>query len=108
MRSFANDKPVETAPPEGHRPAFIVESPYSFEKTVGNIKAALIGANFRTFPQRYLEQGLVDEFSHNTRQVSIRFCNFRELYSMLNIEPRLGTVLPCRITVVEGKDGLLM
>ena len=51
---------------------------------------------------------VIDEFSHNTRQISIRFCNFKQLYNMLNIEPRLGVVLPCRITVVERTDGSVL
>jgi cytochrome c oxidase cbb3-type subunit 3 len=89
------------------RPAYIMESPYDFETTVENVKQALTGANFRIFPQRYLEQGLADEFSINTRQVSIRFCNFKELYHLLNIDPRLGTVLPCRINVME-QDGKVL
>jgi len=89
------------------KPAYIMESPYDFETTVENVKQALTGANFRIFPPRYLEQGLTDEFSVNTRQISIRFCNFKELYHLLNIDPRLGTVLPCRINVIE-RDGKVL
>ncbi|WP_456415381.1 c-type cytochrome [Thiolapillus sp.] len=89
------------------KPAYVMESPYDLETTVENVKQALAGANFRIFPQRYLEQGLTDEFSMNTRQVSIRFCNFKELYHLLNIDPRLGTVLPCRINVLE-QDGKVL
>ena len=87
------------------RPTHIYESPHDFETTVANVKAALTGANFRIFPDRLLEQGLIDEFSVNSRQVGIRFCNFNVLYGMLKIEPRLGIVLPCRITVIEHEDG---
>ncbi len=90
------------------KPAYVMESPYDFETTVENVKQALTGANFRIFPQRYLEQGLADEFSVNTRQVSIRFCNFKELYHLLNIDPRLGTVLPCRINVMEQNGKVLV
>ncbi|MCB1787886.1 MAG: DUF302 domain-containing protein, partial [Gammaproteobacteria bacterium] len=43
--------------------------------------------------------------SVNTRQVGVRFCNFNVLYGMLKIEPRLGIVLPCRITIMERADG---
>ncbi len=89
------------------KPAYVMESPYDFATTVENVKQALTGANFRIFPPRYLEQGLLDEFSVNTRQISIRFCNFKELYHLLNIDPRLGTVLPCRINVVE-QDGKVL
>ena len=89
-------------------PSHVVESPYDFSTTVENVRQALIGSNFRLFPDRFLEEGLTDEFSHNTRQISIRFCNFKQLYNMLNIEPRLGVVLPCRIAIVERSDGSVL
>lgn len=90
------------------KPAYMMESPYDFKTTVDNVKQALTGANFRIFPQRYLEQDLADEFSVNTKQVSIRFCNFKELYHLLNIEPRLGIALPCRINVLQQNDKVLV
>ncbi len=89
-------------------PTHVIESPYDFETTVANLKQALVGSNFRTFPDRFLEQGLIDEFSVNKRQIGIRFCNFSVLYGMLKIEPRLGVVLPCRVTVMERKDGTVL
>ena len=82
----------------------VVESPNDFQSTVDAARQALTGSNFRLFAERYLEQGLIDEFTHNTRQVSLRFCNFKELYKMMKIEPRLGVLLPCRITIVERPD----
>lgn len=102
---------LEQAPhqPEGElEPSWVVESPHDFDTTVGNVRAALSGANFRLFPLRFVEEGLTDEFSVNQKQVSIRFCNFSELYSLLNIEPRLGTVLPCQINVVEDAQGRVL
>jgi cytochrome c oxidase cbb3-type subunit 3 len=84
--------------------SIIVESPNDFEATVDAARQALSASNFRLFPERYLEQGLIDEFTHNTRQVSLRFCNFKELYKMMKIEPRLGVLLPCRITIIEKPD----
>ena len=105
VRTLSSQNQAEEQTDGERRAAYILESPYDFDTTVENVKAALTGANFRIFPSRFVEQGLIDEFSHNEKQVSIRFCNFRELYSLLNIEPRLGTVLPCRITVIEDADG---
>lgn len=93
--------PIDPEEPLSH----VTESDYDFETTVANVKASLVGSNFRNFPDRFLEQGLVDEFSVNQRQVALRFCNFSKLYGMLNIEPRLGVVLPCRVTVMERADG---
>ncbi len=108
VRSFEEQERQVEALDEDERPTHVYESPYDFDTTVNNVKAALTGANFRIFPDRYIEQGLVDEFSMNTRQVGVRFCNFNVMYGMLKIEPRLGTVLPCRISILERKDGSVL
>jgi cytochrome c oxidase cbb3-type subunit 3 len=108
VRSFQQTRRRVERLDEEARPTHLLESPYDFETTVANLKTALTGANFRIFPDRFLEQGLIDEFSVNTRQLGIRFCNFNELYGMLKVETRLGIVLPCRITVMERDDGSVM
>lgn len=105
VRSFEDKQPERVALDEDERPTHVYESPYDFDTTVANVKAALTGANFRIFPDRFLEQGLIDEFSVNARQIGVRFCNFNVLYGMLKVEPRLGVVLPCRITIMERDDG---
>ncbi|HPQ24728.1 MAG: c-type cytochrome [Chromatiaceae bacterium] len=105
VRSFEQQERSVAEIDADERPTHVFESPHDFETTVKNVKAALTGANFRIFPDRLLEQGLTDEFSVNTRQVGVRFCNFNVLYGMLKIEPRLGVVLPCRITIMEREGG---
>ena len=105
VRSFEQQQRQMVALEADERPTHVYESPYDFETTVANVKASLTGANFRIFPDRLLEQGLIDEFSVNSRQIGVRFCNFNELYGMLKIEPRLGVVLPCRVTILERDDG---
>jgi cytochrome c oxidase cbb3-type subunit 3 len=83
----------------------VVESDYDLQTTIGNVKRTLKGYNFRSFPDRQLQQGLTDIESVDPRQAALRFCNFNRLYDLLRMEPRLGVVLPCRITVVEDDDG---
>ena len=97
---YQQEKAVEPEPP-----TFVYDSPYDFQTTVNNIKQALQGMNFRFFPDRYMEMGLAPDIMVNKKQLSLRFCNFSQLYKMINTEPRLGVVLPCRITVVEEDDG---
>ena len=105
VRSFEQHERAVEALADDERPTHVYESPYDFDTTVANVKASLTGANFRIFPDRLLEEGLTDEFSVNTRQIGVRFCNFNELYGMLKVEPRLGVVLPCRITILEREGG---
>jgi cytochrome c oxidase cbb3-type subunit 3 len=108
VREFESQQSVPEPLDESNRPTHVYESPNDFDTTVANVKMALSGANFRIFPDRFLEQGLVDEFSVNQREIGIRFCNFNVLYGMLKIEPRLGVVLPCRITILEREDGRVL
>jgi cytochrome c oxidase cbb3-type subunit III len=104
VRSFGQEYNDETSD-EAEDPTIVVDSPYDFNTTVSNIKQSMEGLNFRYFPDRYLEMGLADDAVINKKQLSLRFCNFKRLYKMINIEPRLGVVLPCRLTVVEEDDG---
>jgi cytochrome c oxidase cbb3-type subunit 3 len=105
VRAFEQQEQAVEAVADDEKPTHVYESPYDFETTVENVKRSLAGANFRIFPDRFLEQGLIDEFSSNKRQVGVRFCNFNLLYGMIKIEPRLGIVLPCRVTIMEQPDG---
>lgn len=106
VRSFEQrERQPVTALDPAERPTHIYESPYDFDTTLANVKASLTGSNFRIFPSRFVEEGLTDEFSVNTRQIGVRFCNFNTMYGMVKIEPRLGTVLPCRITIMEREGG---
>lgn len=108
VRAFEEQEQAVAGLQEEQRPTHVYESPHDFDTTVANVKMALTGANFRIFPDRYLEQGLTDEFSVNQREVGVRFCNFSTLYEMLQMEPRLGVVLPCRITILERADGQVL
>lgn len=105
VRVLGKQVPKRPELAEDEPPSHVYESPYDFETTVANIKATLVGNNFRIFPDRFLEQGVTDEFEVNRKQIGVRFCNFNELYGMLKIEPRLGVVLPCRVTIMERPDG---
>jgi cytochrome c oxidase cbb3-type subunit 3 len=108
VRSMERSVPAFEESEFGRDLAIIVESPSDFPSTVAAVREALKAANFRLFPERYLEEGLIDEFSHNTKQVSLRFCNFGTLYDMMRIEPRLGIILPCRITITQMEDGRVL
>lgn len=82
----------------------IVDSPYSLEETVENLKQAITDQNFTLIRTDYLEHGLVPEGKENKKQVILHFCNFGFLFDALSIDPRVGMFLPCRVTVIE-KDG---
>jgi cytochrome c oxidase cbb3-type subunit 3 len=91
---------------EAESASLIMESPYSLEETVENVKQVIIGKNFRLIREQYLDTGFVPKGEENKKQVVIYFCNFSFLNKALNIDPRVGLFLPCRITVVE-QDGVV-
>jgi len=82
-------------------PSIIVDSSYSFEETIENLKDALTDQNFTLIRTDYLEHGLVAEGKENKKQMVLHFCNFGFLFEALAIDPRVGMFLPCRITVIE-------
>jgi cytochrome c oxidase cbb3-type subunit III len=84
----------------------IVESPYSFEETVNNVREIIAGKNFRLIREQYLDTGYVAEGQENKKQLIIYFCNFNFLNTALSIDPRVGIFLPCRVTIVE-QDGVV-
>ena len=101
IRSF--QKPMlHSKPPYHEEPAsLIVDSPYSFEETIDNVKRAIVGANFIHIRDQPLTYGFNTQPSEHSRQMIIYFCNFSFLYEALKIDPRVGMFLPCRITVTE-------
>jgi cytochrome c oxidase cbb3-type subunit 3 len=85
-------------------PVIIVDSPYSLDETIENLKQAITDKNFTLIRTDYLEHGLVEEGKENKKQVVLHFCNFGFLFEALAIDPRVGMFLPCRVTIIE-RDG---
>ena len=105
VRSF-EDRPIVWHRESGNEPILEMESSYSLEETVENIKRAAIGKNFRVIRVQTLENGLFPEDQENKKQVMVYFCNFSFINQALSVDPRVGLFLPCRITAVE-KDGVV-
>jgi cytochrome c oxidase cbb3-type subunit 3 len=83
----------------------VQEVPYSFEETVERTKEVLSSSNYRVFNERYLEQGFADDNDINKKQITLRFCNFNILDDALKLEPDLGVLLPCKLTIIETPEG---
>ena len=93
------DEPVE--------PAISMESSYTLEETVENLKDAIISQNFVLIREDTLEHGLVQAGEDDPKERILHFCNFKFLYEALEVDPRVGMFLPCRVTVTEI-DGKVM
>jgi cytochrome c oxidase cbb3-type subunit 3 len=101
IRSF--EKTASPGQPETERPPLVLEmeSPYSIEQTVENVRNAAIAANFAVIRADHMEHGLVPEGKENPKIMFVDFCNFKFLFEALKVDPRLGMFLPCRVSVVE-------
>ena len=100
IRSFESQH-ADTAKDEAIEAVITAESPYDIEETVENLKNAIADQNFTLIRTDYVEHGFVPEGKENKKQVVLHFCNFNFLFQALAIDPRVGTFLPCRVTVTE-------
>lgn len=107
VRSFQKPETASISDENGDA-AIIVDSPYSLEETIENLKQAIENQNFKLIRTDYLEHGFVDEGKENKKQVVLHFCNFNFLFEALSIDPRVGMFLPCRVTVVEREGNVQM
>ncbi len=87
----------------GKSPMLIsVDSPYDMGKTIGNIKQSLLNNNFRFLREQTLKDGV--DGNDDPRFRIVYFCNFAVAYKAIQIDKRIGFMLPCRLTLIE-RDG---
>lgn len=84
-------------------PVIIRESPYSFQKTIDNLKKAISGRNYRLIGIKKFDQGYV-EVGQESSDLIIYFCNFSLVNVAIKKDNRIGQFLPCRISIIE-RDG---
>jgi cytochrome c oxidase cbb3-type subunit 3 len=84
-------------------PIIVMPSPYSYTKTVANLKKAINGKNYRLIRVQKVDQGYVDK-SQESRDLIVYFCNFSLVNKAVKVDKRIGQFLPCRISVIE-RDG---
>ena len=78
----------------------VMESPYSFEATVNNLRDAISGSNFLMIREQAWDYGL-ESGDTSTRETILYFCNFDMVNRAIKQDERVGQLLPLRITVAE-------
>jgi uncharacterized protein (DUF302 family) len=81
----------------------MMESPYSFEGTVSNLRDAIGAGNFRMIREQPWDYGLENGVT-NSRETILYFCNFDMVDRAIKLDRRVGQLLPFRITIVEQGD----
>lgn len=88
-------------------PAIIMyRSPYSFDRTVENIRQAVMNNQFKliSFTSEAERSSTRTQAQH--KQARVHFCNYEMINDALAIDPRIGMFLPCQITIVESFSGV--
>jgi len=71
----------------------MIKSPYSYNKTISNIKTAIVSNNFNVVRQH-------DSSNAHT----FYFCNFNVAYKAIQRDKRVGVLLPCKIKIIKTKN----
>jgi cytochrome c oxidase cbb3-type subunit 3 len=104
LRTLAH--PASRWTPPVNQPAVLeVNSRYSLQQTVANLKQAIKGSNFRLIDEHYVENGVRPEAQQRHDQVVLFFCNFDFANQALALDPRVGLFLPCQVTVLRTAAG---
>lgn len=83
-------------------PAIIMyQSPYSFDKTLENIKKAVVANKFELISFTLGDKPASGSAQSNKRKATVNFCNYEMINNALAIDPRIGMFLPCQVTIVE-------
>jgi cytochrome c oxidase cbb3-type subunit III len=109
VRAFEQQPP----PPGAHvlaseSPVLVRESPYTVDETIDKVKTAIGAANMRLIRIQTLDQGYVEEGKENHQQTIVYSCDFAFLNEALKVDPRVGLFLPCRITIVQQANKVLV
>ena len=104
IRSMETDSIADGEDEEVTEASIVLDSPYTLEETLENLKQAIADQNFTLIRTDFVEHGFVEEGQENKKQVVLHFCNFKFLFDALALDPRIGVFLPCKITVIE-KEG---
>ena len=83
-----------------------MRSEYGLDETIENLQRAAIGKNFKIIRIQNLEDGMFPPEEQDKHSVIVYFCNFNFVNRAINIDPRVGLFLPCRVTVTE-RDGVV-
>ena len=71
----------------------LVSSPYQYQKTIQNLKKAIIANNFK----------IVREFSTESSH-TLYFCNFNIAHNLIKKNKKAGVILPCKIKVLKNDN----
>ncbi|VAW77818.1 hypothetical protein MNBD_GAMMA12-1083 [hydrothermal vent metagenome] len=73
----------------------LIKSPYSYQKTIDNIKLAIASNNFKIVRQN------TSALAH-----TFYFCNFNVAHNIIAKDKRVGVLVPCRIKIIKSHSNV--
>lgn len=87
------------------RPEIILESPHPFDITLDRLRQAVPQEKFSIVFETDIQERLTEKGFDQQPTVIVGVCNARHAHIALQADPRIVTMLPCRIAVyvLKGK-----
>jgi cytochrome c oxidase cbb3-type subunit 3 len=109
VRSFQKHAPViDHAAVEAEPPILMRETKGTVAEIVDRLKIAIAAENMRLIRAEPADTGFVTPGRENAQVMIVDGCDFHFVDKALGIDPRVGLFLPCRITVVQRGDKVLV
>jgi uncharacterized protein (DUF302 family) len=78
----------------------------SLDETTERLKQAIAARNFSFVRQQAIDSRLVPADWEAKSVRIVYFCNFGRMDAALRRDPRTAQLMPCRITLIEGRNGV--
>lgn len=110
VRSFGKQLPAATATTAASQEPAILQrtSTRSVAETTERIKEIMTNYNMRIIRAVPFNQGMVDPRDENSQSMIVDGCDFGFLNQALAIDPRVGLFLPCRVSITQHQDKVLV
>ena len=109
VRSFAQREPALSAKViDSENPILVRTSAYNVAETSERVKEAFSRFNMRVIRAVPFNQGMVEPKDENPQQMIVDACDFGFLNQALAVDPRVGLFLPCRVTITQHDDKVLV
>jgi len=80
----------------------------TMEQVVQALKGAIANHNYTFVREQSIDSRLVPADWEAKSVYIVYFCNFAKMHQALAIDVRAAQFLPCRVTLIESKDGIDM